>query len=185
MLGSKDHSLEPSGLDLPVTSSALSAQDTAGGAGGQDEGRVVKVEAQANGCLPASWSSQRVRCAFPSLLRTLDQRGFSRVSWPVSIRACSLWPAGMVSDCLELPGDCHTLRRLRAPGLDLPPEPASRLRGHWPHTVDSPLGGLQWGLRVSKVSFVKRDFFFSHPRTRGVVGKGRPQWTKLLGKSCF
>lgn len=160
MLGSKDHSLEPSGLDLPVTSSALSAQDTAGGAGGQDEGRVVKVEAQANGCLPASWSSQRVRCAFPSLLRTLDQRGFSRVSWPVSIRACSLWPAGMVSDCLELPGDCHTLRRLRAPGLDLPPEPASRLRGHWPHTVDSPLGGLQWGLRVSKVSFVKRDFFF-------------------------
>lgn len=34
MLGSKDHSLEPSGLDLPVTGSALSAQDTAGGAGG-------------------------------------------------------------------------------------------------------------------------------------------------------
>lgn len=100
----------------------------------------------------------RVRCLPPSLLRDTDQRGFS-VSWPVSIRACSLWPAGMVSDCLELPGDCHTLRRLRAPGWTCPLNQLPDCEAIAPHCRFSP-GGLQWGLRVSKVSFRKGDFFF-------------------------
>ena len=129
-------------------------------------------------------SNRRVRCAFPSLLRTLDQRGFSRVSWPVYIRACSLWPAGMVSDCLELPGDCHTWRRLRAPGLGLAPRTSFQTaRPLAPHSRFSP-GGSAVGPRGFQSQLCEKGFF-SHPRTRGVVGKGRPQWTKLLGKSCF
>ena len=40
------------------------------------------------------------------------------------------------------------------------------------------------GSRGFQSQLCEKGFFF-HPRTRGVVGKGRPQWTKLLGKTVF
>ena len=82
------------------------------------------MEAQANGYLRALWSSQQPEsemCLPISPEDTGSEGLFLGLTATVSIRACSLWPAGEVSDCLELPEDCHTWRRLRAPGLGLAP----------------------------------------------------------------
>lgn len=89
----------------------------------------------------------------------------------------------MVSDWSGAPRGLPHAAKVESPWADLPLNQLPDCEAIGP-TSDF-LGGLQWGLRVSKVSFVEKGFFFPILGLEELLGKAGLSGQNFWGKAVF